>query len=68
MILSYDLDEVEAERHLVFTKSHRETCKTGGIIDGLFTYKFTPTTIGTFIWISCTKCQAEADLTNVDVM
>ena len=68
MIIAHNLDDVEVERHKTFVSKHREICKIGGMIDGLFTYRLTPTTIGTFIWIQCTKCDEEVDLTNVDVM
>ena len=60
------LNDVEAAGLKAFLAKHRASCPALGMSPGLFAYTFTPTTIATFIEVTCTHCSAKENITDVE--
>jgi hypothetical protein len=63
-VKTFGIDAEEAEIAEAFKKEH--DAKHGwyaGAIGARYTYTFTPSGVGTFIWIECGQCGGKDELT-----
>jgi hypothetical protein len=69
--LSFTLSREQTEKFVAWRDDetiHRRCAQTesGTAIGGALTFKFTPTTIGTVVTVSCCVCNTEIDLSEYD--
>lgn len=60
------LDEVEERRYDDFIEYHDKNCPAESCSGGWYSYRITPTSIGSTIVIECNVCHKTMDITNYD--
>jgi len=62
----FKLLEGEADAAEAFEKEHDHPAHDNGAIGGGIQYRFTPTSIGNTVVVSCTICKREQNITDFD--
>lgn len=67
MITEFKLHDSEVEMAKAFEKEHRHPDVNKGAIGGHISYEFTPTSVGTAVFIKCNICHTNKNITDYNL-